>query len=201
MLQDQTVRDLRKRPGRISIIALFMVGLMLLSRGMTTASDETDLAEVRQVAEQGSAEAQFNFGEMSYQGKIVPRNYTSAATWFQKAAEQGHAEAQNALGAMYASGQGVSKDYRQAATWYEKAAVQGIVAAQTNLGYLYANADGDLKNEVKAYAWYSVAANQGYENAIKGRDLVAAHLSSEERIQAIIYAAELQARINTRQTP
>jgi len=183
---------------QISIFALLVVSLMLMSRGMAAASDAPNLVEVRQAAEQGDAEAQFNLGKMFYEGKIVPRNYVTAAAWFKKAAEQGNAAAQNSLGAMYASGQGGSKDYRQAVAWYEKAAGQGVVAAQTNLGYLYANADGDLKSEVSAYAWYSVAANQGYENAVMGRDLAAYHLTSEQRIQAIIYAAELQARIDKR---
>jgi len=169
-----------------------------MSRGMATANDATSLAEIRQAAEQGDAEAQFNLAEMSYRGKIVPRNYTSAANWFKKAAEQGYAAAQNMLGAMYASGQGVSKDSQQAAIWYQKAAEQGVLEAQTNLGFLYANAEGDLKNEASAYAWYSLAANHGYENAIQGRDLAAEHLTSEQRIQAIIYAAELQARIDNR---
>lgn len=183
--------------GRSAIVALLLTGLLSLRPSMAAATEATSLAEIRQAAAQGDAEAQFHLAEMVYRGKIMPRDYKTAASWFKKAAEQGNAEAQNRLGAMYASGQGLGKDPQQAVLWYQKAAEQGVLEAQTNLAFLYANADGDLKDEASAYAWYSLAANHGYANAIQGRDLAAEHLTSEQRIQAIIFAAELQARIDS----
>src|SRR5712691_8471260 len=53
--------------------------------------------KLRQEAEQGHAEAQFNLGLMYIDGQGVPQDYTQAAQWLRKAAEQGDATAQGIL--------------------------------------------------------------------------------------------------------
>jgi TPR repeat protein len=57
-----------------------------------------DLNEVRKMAEQGDAEAQFTLGQMYDSGDGVAQNYKQAAAWYRKAAEQGNDSAQNFLG-------------------------------------------------------------------------------------------------------
>jgi len=59
--------------------------------------------KLRQEAEQGHAEAQFNLGLMYIDGQGVPQDYTQAAQWYRKAAEQGDATAQGMLRARYTS--------------------------------------------------------------------------------------------------
>ena len=78
---------------------------------------ETALREMRPLAEQGNAPAQFNLGVMYLNGRGVPQDYAEAARWYRKAAEQGFADAQFYLGAMYGDGQGVPQDYIQAHMW------------------------------------------------------------------------------------
>lgn len=83
--------------------------------------------ELKPLAEQGNAEAQFNLGSLYYQGRGVPQDYAEAARWMRKAAEQGHVSSQTTLGSIYAEGvQGaIQKDYPQALMWFVFAAAQG----------------------------------------------------------------------------
>ena len=87
--------------------------------------------ELKPLAEQGNAEAQFNLGSLYYQGWGVPQDYKEAAKWFRKAAGQRHVYAQVTLGTIYAEGvQGViEKDYPQALMWFIFAAAQGDLEA------------------------------------------------------------------------
>ena len=87
--------------------------------------------ELKPLAEQGNADAQFNLGSLYYQGWGVPQDYKEAAKWFRKAADQNHVYAQATLGTIYAEGvQGViEKDYPQALMWFIFAASRGDMEA------------------------------------------------------------------------
>jgi len=122
---------------------------------------------LRKAAEQGNAEAQYDFGVLSANGKGgVPKDSAEALKWFHKAAEQGHAQAQFKLAAPYAFGFGVPKDNAKAITWCRKAAEQGHAEAQNYLAYLYINNfSGMGKDAAEAMKWYRKAAEQGYAEA------------------------------------
>lgn len=51
---------------------------------------EDFIADVRKMAEQGDAEAQFKFGFMCLKGLGVPKDEEAAALWLGKSAEQGN---------------------------------------------------------------------------------------------------------------
>ncbi len=82
----------------------------------------TTIRELRPLAEQGVAEAQFLLGVMYDKGQGVPQDYAEAVEWWRKAAEQGYAKAQYNLGVMYGKGQGVPQDYVLAHMWFDLAA-------------------------------------------------------------------------------
>ncbi len=54
----------------------------------------TALRELRPLARQGDAIAQYNLGSMYGRGQGVPQDYAETVKWYRKAAEQGHATAQ-----------------------------------------------------------------------------------------------------------
>ena len=56
----------------------------------TALRDATALRAWTPLAEQGSANAQFNLGGMYEYGEGVPQDYKTAAKWYRLAAEQGH---------------------------------------------------------------------------------------------------------------
>lgn len=91
---------------------------------------------LRDRAEQGDGEAQYELGESYYEGDGVPKDYLQAVVWYRKAAEQGHAQAQNRMGFMYHTGQGVPRDYVQAKFWFMWAANNGDTDAKRNLEYM-----------------------------------------------------------------
>ena len=95
---------------------------------------QDDPEAIRQAAEKGDAEAQFNLATMYTNGEGVTKDDAEAVRWFRRAAEQGHAAAQYNLGVSYANGEGVTKDDAEAIRWYRLAAEQGHAAAQYNLG-------------------------------------------------------------------
>ncbi len=82
----------------------------------------TYIRELRPLAEQGDALAQYNLGSMYGRGEGVPQDYAEAVVWYRKAAEQGYAKSQYNLGVMYEKGLGVTHDYVRAYAWDELAA-------------------------------------------------------------------------------
>ena len=58
-------------------------------------------------------------------GTLLPRDYSMALYWFQKAVDVGSADAMNNLGTMYLCGIGVSRDYVNALRWHERSAARG----------------------------------------------------------------------------
>lgn len=88
------------------------------------------MAELRPLAQAGSAEAQYLLGTMYDQALGVARDPTRALEWYHKAARQRWSPAQYMLGLIYAVGQqGVPQDYVQAHMWFAVAAAQGVVEA------------------------------------------------------------------------
>ena len=87
--------------------------------------------ELKPLAEQGNAEAQFKLGSLYYQGWGVSQDYREAVKWLRKAAEQDHIFSQTTLGTVYADGVGgvVEKDYPQALMWFIFAAAKGDMEA------------------------------------------------------------------------
>ena len=86
----------------------------------------TALKELRPLAEQSHAEAQYLVGYMYYKGQGINKNGAEAVKWLRKAAEQENVKAQLRLGMMFRLGLGVSKNYAEAEKWLRKAAERGI---------------------------------------------------------------------------
>ena len=86
--------------------------------------------EVKESAEQGDAEAQFNLGIMYYTGEGTLTDKKQAFYWYKKSAEQGIAEAQFILGVMYDTGEGTLTDKKQAAFWIRKSYKNGLEEAK-----------------------------------------------------------------------
>jgi len=55
------------------------------------------VVELKDSAEQGFADAQYQLGKIYEYGEGVPQNYNKAAEWYKKAAEQEYSPAQKRL--------------------------------------------------------------------------------------------------------
>ncbi len=110
--------------------------LFILALAAGTAS-AVSFEEIKALAEQGDANAQYTLGSMYAEGLGVPKDYTKAREWLEKAAAQGNAYAQATLGMI--GGREVPKDYTNTRGWYKKTAAQGDTDAQERLDAMYAN--------------------------------------------------------------
>lgn len=91
------------------------------------------------VAEKGYASAQFNVGNMYYNGLGAGKDTNRAFSFYLQSAKQNFVEAQYNVGLMYELGEGVLKDEAQSFYWYGKAAEQGHQKAQKALEKLQNN--------------------------------------------------------------
>ena len=132
-----------------------------------------EIIALRQAAEQGLAEGQFNLGVMYDRGKGVPENDKTAVSWFTLAAKQGYAGAQSNLALMYANGNGVPENEKTAVMWFTKAAKQGNAGGQNHMGFMYATGSGVLTDNRRAYMWWNLGSYNGHEMASKNKDEIA----------------------------
>ena len=116
---------------------------------------------LRHAAAKGDPRAQFEVAARYAEGKGIPRDFTQAATWYQRAAAQGLAPAQYRLGALYQHGLGVSADPARARAWYIRAAEQGNLRAMHNLAVLGAGRPGVRPDYASAVKWFTEAADRG----------------------------------------
>lgn len=118
--------------------------------------------EIRAMAEQGNAEAQFKLGGMYEHGRGVPQDFAEGLKWYRTSADQGFALAQSTLGYLYMYGEGVEEDLEAALMWNQKAAEQGDLYGQHNLAVMYDEGMGIPEDNEAAVKWYRRAAMQAY---------------------------------------
>jgi TPR repeat protein len=142
------------------------------------------LRELRPLAEEGIAEAQFYLGVLYAKGRGVPQNYAEAVKWYRLAAEQGFPKAMSNLGQMYSKGKGVPKDFALAVQWYQVAADEDLPEAQYNLGVMYKEGQGVPRDLVQAHMWFNLAAGNGHEDALRARSMVAKMMTASQIAEA-----------------
>ena len=121
--------------------------------------------DIKLGADQGDAEAQFNYGLCLHYGSGVSVDVVSAARYFKLAADQGHVEAQFNYGCCLDAGSGVSVDVVSAARYYKLAADQGLAKAQFNYGLCLHYGRGVSVDVVSAARYFKLAADQGLAEA------------------------------------
>ena len=127
---------------------------------------EKEKENLKTLAEQGNALAQYKLAFMYFNGDGVIQNYKKALDWYQQSAEQGFALAQYFLGYLYYRElRRVPKNYEKALNWLGKAAEQRFALAQYELGAMYYNGDGVTQNYEKALDLFQQAARQGFAPA------------------------------------
>jgi TPR repeat protein len=101
------------------LLTLFLV--LFFSLPVTAAEDTNSVMGVKERAEKGDVQAQFELGlmyELGTADRAVRKNPAQAMKWYRKAAEHGFTIAQYYIGGMYEKGRGVEKDYSEAYFWY-----------------------------------------------------------------------------------
>ena len=124
---------------------------------------------VRERAECGIPEAQYNLGRFFAAGRGVEKDPFTAAGWWLKAAEQGHAEARRKLRALVRADASVARDDPALARWWHSLELANAEAgddeAQSWLGEMCWRGLGRSQDATAAVEWWRRAARQGHQIA------------------------------------
>lgn len=93
-----------------------------VKESMESQGNHSALENIKNLAEQGNAEAQAALGLIYADGSGETKNYQTALKWLRLSAEQGDSGGMFGLGMMYHSGFGVLQDYDKAMEWFLSAA-------------------------------------------------------------------------------
>ena len=122
-----------------------------------TANRGNEAAELlTRLAEQGDMNAARQLATMYAEGKLVPKDETVAARYYQFLAEKGDEVAQREMADRCEHGRGVAQSARDAALWLTPFAERGDEAALRKLCTFYLT--GALQDAVTAAKWYKAAA-------------------------------------------
>jgi TPR repeat protein len=108
---------------------------------------------IRQAAEQGNPEAQYNYGECFLQAVEVPQSDSLANAWFLKSAQRGWRDAQYKISYSYETGRGITKDAAQAFYWSLQCALQNDAECMFNVIGCYMSGVGTPQNHDSMLVW------------------------------------------------
>ena len=144
----------------------FYLGCILvatfISQPLSGQTPQVDENELREWADRGDADAQFELGLRMITGEGVKKNLAEGVKSIEKAAKQKHLRAQHILGTLHEDGIGVKKDLAKAAEWYKSSADLGFALSQSSLAALYEQGKGVKKDPAKAAEWFKKAADQNH---------------------------------------
>jgi TPR repeat protein len=116
--------------------------------------------------EAGNAEAMNILGVAYVVGTQVPRDYSRALYWFQKAADAGSSTAMNNLATVYLFGLGVPCNSANAFRWLERSAANGNVRSMYSVAVMADEGFGTSRDPRLARAMFRKAAESGYAPAM-----------------------------------
>lgn len=159
-------------------------GVDAWSRGDHAAA----VAEWRQPAIEGDADAQFNLGQAYKLGRGVPLDLKLAEDWFRKAALQGHVQAEDNYGlTLFQNG-----DRQKALPYIQKSASRGEPRAQYIIATALFNGDFVTKDWVRAYALMTRSSAAGVVAASESLTQMDKYIPLEQRQQGLALARTLE---------
>jgi TPR repeat protein len=117
-------------------------------------------------ASAGNVEAMNLLGVLYTLGVQVPRDYSMALYWYQKAIDAGSDTAMSNLATMYLYGVGVPRDYANALRWFERSAVHDNVHGMYSVAVMAEKGLGTARDPKLARAMYLRAAEFGFAPAM-----------------------------------
>jgi len=162
--------DILSHPGSSSGLAI--ANLMQLLNSVQLPKEYVDriVLSLRTTAQGGNGQAQYDLGEMYYEGKYVPQSYSEASGWFEKCSDNGNGtgwqrNCLSTLAQMYMQGQGVMRDPTKAVYYYQQLFNTGWnyydnPHAEDILLPMYCGGEGIPMDRPKAFALFKQDAGQ-----------------------------------------
>lgn len=133
---------------------------------------------LKQAAELGNAESQYNLGYCYQAGIGVEQNSEKATEWYSKSAEQGWNDGLYAMMMAYGNGSGVQEDYNKAFSYALKCAENGDATCMFNVINCYKEGMGTDKDNDKMLEWaIRLGKLQNPENLAKSGNITSARLN------------------------
>tara|TARA_B100000678_G_scaffold184682_1_gene154352 strand:- start:2260 stop:3492 length:1233 start_codon:yes stop_codon:yes gene_type:complete len=154
------------------------------------------VAEWREPAARGDADAQFNMGQAYRLGRGVEQNTRQAEVYYAKAAAQGHLKAADNLGLLLFQG----GRQQEAMPYVLDAASRGDPRAQYLLGIAHFNGDLVERDWVRAYALLTLANSAGLPQAASAVRQMDDYIPLDQREQAQLLAPQLKREADARRT-
>jgi TPR repeat protein len=123
------------------------------------------MTAVRAEAERGDAGAMFTMGGIFVEGVIVPRNFSIAREWYEKAAKAGLAEGIFNVGVCWETGMGSAADITKAVEFYKRAADMNLPQALFKMSVLHDSGVGVTQDQAAAIDYLRRAAEAKYPDA------------------------------------
>jgi len=136
------------------------------SSSSSTVQNATAFDLLVGAAEAGNVDAMNLLGVLYTVGTQVPRDYSLAIRWFQKAADGGSPAAMSNLATLHLFGIGTSRDHATALRWFARAAELGDVHSMYSVGVMAEKGLGTPRDLQRARSMYLKAAEAGYAPAM-----------------------------------
>ena len=150
-------------------VTRFALFILLGLCGFSRAEDKKPLLrfseDLRQQAEKGDADAQFQIGDCYFFGLGIPQDQVQGVIWYRRAAQAGQMNAQFNLGGCLHEGLGTEANLGEAILWWRRSAGQDYPPAQISIGDAYLFGKGLEQDEEEGVRWYRKAADQNYPAA------------------------------------
>jgi len=118
-----------------------------------TGQFEKAFPVLKEAAELGNPEAQYNLGYCYQAGIQVEQSITKSIKWFQKSAEQGYNNGLYQMMMAYGSGKGVEQDYEKAFNYAKQCASNNDETCMFNVINCYKEGLGTEKSISKMIEW------------------------------------------------
>lgn len=158
-------------------------------------NEESAFLMFKKAAVQGLAQAQYNVGTFLSEGRGTTRSVPEAIRWLRQAAVKGHTSARVYMVALLLRGEIQTLNIQQVtemARWISEEALRGDKQAQFYMGLMSARGLGVQPDPAEAYFWFELAAKQDVAPAVRGRELLAEQLTTDQVKQARDRAAQFK---------
>ncbi|UNM95806.1 sel1 repeat family protein [Ignatzschineria rhizosphaerae] len=144
--------------------SLFLTGYLFYLEGLDTDSDHTysqSYALMEKAAAEGSLDAYFYLGVMSFHGDGTEKDYGKSREFMEKIENSGNTEALFYLATIYDEGLGVDIDQERSFNLYLKASNLGHSDSTYNVGFMYEYGEYVAEDLIEAQKWYQKACDLG----------------------------------------
>ena len=140
----------------------YRAALVYLNNDIVGEDTDKGIALLTQSANDGYVLAQNKLGFLYAEGRLVPRDLTTAMHNYELAAGNGFAVSQYNLAEIYRTGVAAEKNDRIAFQWYLKSALQAYPAAMYRVAEGYHHGNGIVPDRARAFAWYQLTVKAGF---------------------------------------